>query len=413
MTVMSEFKDRAFADSGCTGDITEKNRNKHRGTLSDAWASTMRGVSFGSDHVLAHGDETANLFEFDISYPNTRERRENIERLILSEKATLSLGAGNRKRIEEPDEFRTCFQKDRDRILHSSVFRRLAGKTQVFIFPSDHQRTRLTHALEVAQVAVAISRALNLNVDLTEAIALGHDCGHGPGGHASEEAFSIYLAAGFDHASFGADKALRSLNLCHETLDGIRNHTWSKPSPYTQEGQVVSWADRIAYICHDFEDAKSAKIVSQNDLSKEISKVVGEARRSQLNTFISSVIRSSIKTGVVSMFAETANALSMFRKFNYEHIYMRPESLEQSRRIIEMLQSLVEFYISNESELKSLLRVATDLSDVVIEKKIQESRVDTVVECVAKMTDKYAMDLAVEKIGYSKDKFPDLSGGFI
>ncbi|MFN5606050.1 MAG: HD domain-containing protein, partial [Actinomycetes bacterium] len=123
---------------------------------------------------------------------------------------------------------RTCFERDRDRILHAPAFRRLAGKTQVFVFPDDHQRTRLTHALEVAQVAVAVARPLGLNVALTEAIALGHDCGHGPGGHASEDALAPYVADGFDHAVWGADVTLSHLNLCRQTLDGIRNHSWSR-----------------------------------------------------------------------------------------------------------------------------------------------------------------------------------------
>ena len=159
------------------------------------------------------------------------------------------------QREEEPDPWRTCFERDRDRILHAAAFRRLAGKTQVFVFPDDHQRTRLTHALEVAQVARGVAPALGLNVALTEAIALGHDCGHGPGGHASEDALSPYVAEGYDHAVWGADVVLAPLNLCAETLDGVRNHSWSRPAPATPEGEVVVWADRIAYVCHDFEDA--------------------------------------------------------------------------------------------------------------------------------------------------------------
>ena len=176
--------------------------------------------------------------------------------------ATRGSGAGHRDRPEEPDPWRTCFERDRDRILHAPAFRRLAGKTQVFVFPDDHQRTRLTHALEVAQVATCIARACRLNVALTEAIALGHDCGHGPGGHASEDALSPYLDGGFDHAPWGADVSLAHLNLCSETLDGIRNHSWSRPAPSTPEGEVVSWADRVAYVCHDFEDAVKSGIVT-------------------------------------------------------------------------------------------------------------------------------------------------------
>ena len=143
-----------------------------------------------------------------------REQREQIERAWLRPGATLADGAGDRARSEPADPDRTCFERDRDRILHSSAFRRLAGKTQVFVFPADHQRTRLTHALEVAQVATGIARAAGLNASLTEAIAMGHDCGHGPGGHASEEAFDAFLAEGYDHAVWGADVVLTPLNLC-------------------------------------------------------------------------------------------------------------------------------------------------------------------------------------------------------
>ena len=177
-----------------------------------------------------------------------------------------------------PTPWRTCFERDRDRILHAAAFRRLAGKTQVFVFPDDHQRTRLTHALEVAQVATSVARALGLNVALTEAIALGHDCGHGPGGHASEDALSPYVDGGYDHAVWGADVTLAPLNLCAETLDGIRNHSWSRPAPATPEGEVVSWADRIAYVCHDFEDAVAAGIVTPDLLPPVVVERCGRPR---------------------------------------------------------------------------------------------------------------------------------------
>ncbi|MSX82275.1 MAG: HD domain-containing protein, partial [Actinobacteria bacterium] len=219
-----------------------------------------------------------------------REAREDAEQAWLADGATLSHGAGHRSIEEEPDSDRTCFERDRDRILHeATAFRRLSGKTQVFIFPEDHQRTRLTHALEVAQVATSIARACRLNVALTEAIALGHDCGHGPFGHASEDAFGPYLEGGYDHAVWGADVVLAPLNLCIETLDGIRNHSWSRPAPMTPEGEVVSWADRIAYVCHDFEDAVEAGIVSPSMLPELVRSNCGDTRSSQLHTFINAV----------------------------------------------------------------------------------------------------------------------------
>ena len=209
-----------------------------------------------------------------------RLAREKADDEAMAPLATRAWGAGDRARAEEPDPWRTCFERDRDRILHAPAFRRLAGKTQVFVFPDDHQRTRLTHALEVAQVATSVARALGLNVPLTEAIALGHDCGHGPGGHASEDALSPYVDGGYDHAVWGADETLISLNLCAETLDGVRNHSWSRPAPATPEGEVVSWADRIAYVCHDFEDAVAAGIVTPEMLPPLVAERCGRAGRS-------------------------------------------------------------------------------------------------------------------------------------
>src|SRR3954453_4073095 len=217
----------------------------------------MHGHAAG-DVAFAHANSDATTGSTSLM---PREQREDTERGGLARAATKATGAGTRAVWEAPDAWRTCFERDRDRILHASAFRRLAGKTQVFVFPDDHQRTRLTHALEVAQVATSIARATRLNVALTEAIALGHDCGHGPGGHASEDALSLFLTDGFDHAVWGADVVLVPLNLCAETLDGVRNPSWSRPAPSTPEGEVVSWADRIAYVCHDFEDAVSAGIV--------------------------------------------------------------------------------------------------------------------------------------------------------
>ena len=222
-----------------------------------AWATTMRG--HGSAVIAAHSDSTATLSPRE---PRLREQREDLERRLYVPEASFADGAGDRVRPEEPDLFRTCFERDRDRIVHSAAFRRLAGKTQVVVYPTDHQRTRLTHALEVAQAAVAMARGIGVNVTLTDAIALGHDCGHGPGGHASEDAFDQFIADGYDHGPWGADVVLADLNLTAQTLDGIRNHSWSRPAPSTVEGEIVSWADRIAYCAHDLEDAIHAGIVS-------------------------------------------------------------------------------------------------------------------------------------------------------
>src|SRR6478735_12564902 len=308
------------------------------------WAGTMAGHSLLDGIRLAHADSWAG--SGSATQPD-RTAREDLEAEHLATLATHAHGAGDRDLEEEPDPWRTCFERDRDRILHSSAFRRLAGKTQVFVFPDDHQRTRLTHALEVAQVATSVARALGLNVALAEAIALGHDCGHGPGGHASEDALSPYVAGGYDHAVWGADVTLARLNLCAETLDGIRNHSWSRPAPATPEGEVVSWADRIAYVCHDFEDAASARLVTPDDLPPLVVEHCGTSRRGQLQAFVDGMVGATALSGRVGLLEPLAEALAAFRHFNYERIYLRPASIEQGERVVELLQALVEHYAAH------------------------------------------------------------------
>ena len=276
--------------------------------------------------------------------PRGRAERRELEDSLLAPGATRSSDAGDRAEPEPPDDWRTCFERDRDRILHATSFRRLAGKTQVFVFPQDHQRTRLTHALEVAQVATAIARACRLNVALTEAIALGHDCGHGPGGHASEDALDPYVPGGFDHAPWGALVSLAPLNLCAETVDGIANHSWSRPAPSTPEGEVVSWADRIAYVCHDWEDAVLSGIVAPHQLPLAVRALCGERRSAQLGAFINGVVSASLRTGQVGMEEDEAEALAAFRACNYERIYLRDASLRQGDAVIGVLRALVEHF---------------------------------------------------------------------
>src|SRR3954467_5615311 len=316
------------------------------------WAATMGGFDGGGVR-RAHADSGAKIGAVEVL---DRVAREDLEDGYLAPGATRARGAGHRARAEEPDEWRTCFERDRDRILHgTSAFRRLAGKTQVFIFPEDHQRTRLTHALEVAQVATGIARACRLNVALTEAIALGHDCGHGPFGHASEDAFTPYVVGGYDHAVWGADVVLAPLNLCAETLDGIRNHSWSRPAPGTPEGEVVAWADRIAYVGHDFEDAVDAGIVTPAMLPDAVGGIVGGERRSrQLHVLISGVVESSLAAGAVGLRSDLADVLAEFRAFNYEHIYMRPASTAQGDAVVRVLRALVEFYADRPNTLPGL-----------------------------------------------------------
>ena len=361
-------------------DITER---------SKAWAATMRGHA-GDAAVHAHADSHASI---TAAAPVGREAREAEEAALLRPGATRAEGSGHRAIPEEPDAERTCFERDRDRIVHSTAFRRLAGKTQVVVYPTDHQRTRLTHALEVAQVARSIARGIGANVTLADAMALGHDCGHGPGGHASEDAFDQFLSGGYDHGPWGADVVLAGLNLCAETLDGIRNHSWARPAPGTIEGEIVSWSDRIAYCAHDVEDAVHAGIVTASELPTIVRDVAGATRREQLRTFIRSVIATTCATGQVGMGRDEADALAALRAFNYERIYTRPVSIAQSAAVIEVLTALVEHYAQCPGDLPPDYR---DMPD----------RVHSAVTYVGGMTDRFAFDQAVALLDWDVARLP-------
>jgi len=342
---------------------------------------------------LAHADSWAGSGS-NLLVP--RCAREEREQTLLATLATKSSTAGDRAIEEEPDEWRTCFERDRDRILHANAFRRLAGKTQVFVFPDDHQRTRLTHALEVAQVATSVARALGLNVALTEAIALGHDCGHGPGGHASEDALSPYVPGGFDHATWGADVTLVSLNLCTETLDGIRNHSWSRPAPGTPEGEVVSWADRIAYVCHDFEDAVATGVVTPEMLPELVRQHCGVLRREQLGAFVYGMIDAARGSGRIGMVAPMAEALAAFRRFNYDNIYLRPASTTQATAVINLLQALVEHYAKHPGLLPDANEFDAGSSEAL----------HAAVAYVGGMTDRFACRQGVALLEWPLDQLP-------
>ena len=371
---------------------------------ADRWASTMAGHA-SAEVVLAHADSRAEVGATTILRREIREEREDA---ILAEHATRSGGAGNRAIEEAPDPHRTCFERDRDRILHDSSFRRLAGKTQVFVFPEDHQRTRMTHALEVAQVGRSVAAALSLNVPLVEAMAIGHDCGHGPGGHASEDALSPYLDGGFDHAPWGADVTLQPLNLCTETLDGIRNHSWSLPAPQTPEGEVVSWADRIAYVCHDFEDAVAAGIVTEEMLPSIVAERCGRDRSTQLGTFVRAMVTATMTSGRVGMAPDIAEALAAFRKFNYEHIYLRPASERQSDAVIALLRALVEHYADRPHALPQATTAAVlgDGIDVAHIDAGSAAALRAAVGYVAGMTDRFACQQGLAQLNWDPSKLP-------
>ena len=233
---------------------------------------------------------------------------------------------------------------------------------------------------------------------MTEAIALGHDCGHGPGGHASEEALDPFVDGGFDHATWGADVSLTSLNLCVETLDGIRNHSWSRPAPSTPEGEVVSWADRIAYVCHDFEDAVAAGIVQSADLPLIVRERCGEQRSQQLGSFINAMIRTVRETGVIGMDARHAEALAAFRSFNYETIYLRGPSKQQAAAVVGMLRALVEYYAAHPALIPDIEPEALDVPRVALRRAVAY---------VAGMTDRFACRSAVTLLDWPIDRLPN------
>jgi dGTPase len=327
----------------------------------------------------------------------SRSEREEREDATLAPHATRAVGAGDRAVPEEPDRFRTCFERDLDRIHHSKAYRRLAGKCQVFVTPEDdHLRTRLTHAIEVCQVAVSIARPTGLNVALTAAAATGHDCGHGPAGHASEGALSPFVEGGYHHAVYGADVVLQPLNLCTETLDAIRNHSWNRPAPATPEGEVVAWADRLAYVCHDFEDAVDAGVVTPADLPAAVSEVVGTDRRTQLHRFITAMVETISASGTVALRSAEAEALAAFRAFNYERIYLRPEAVAEADLSARLISGLAEFYVTHPSQLPEGARLVPGSPEATA----------AAVQYVSGMTDRFAHKAALTFLGWDERRLP-------
>lgn len=331
-----------------------------------------------------------------------REAREELEDATLCEGATRARGAGRRPEEEEPDPLRTCFERDLDRIKHSKAWRRLAGKCQVFVAPDDeHLRNRMTHAMEVAQVALAIAKPIGLNLALVEAIALGHDCGHGPGGHASEDAFEPYIPGGYDHASWGADVTLAPLNLTLEVADGIRQHSWRLAAPMTPEGEVVSMADRLAYVAHDYDDAVRAGIITVSDLPRVVQEMAGTRQSAQLGAFVKDAVETTARTGYIGLSSEMGACLDVFRKFNYDSIYLRPESNEQAAKVVRVLRALVEHFAKTPWNIPDLADGSREAAENGSEQAFFES-----VRYVSGMTDRFAMRLAVSELGFPEADLP-------
>ncbi len=279
-----------------------------------------------------------------------REITEKNERLILSEYACFADSTKGRLKPAEPDRLRTEFQRDRDKILHSNSFRRLKHKTQVYLIPmGDHYRTRLTHTLEVAQIARTIARALQLNEDLTEAIALGHDLGHTPFGHAGERALAELCPEGFCHY----EQSLRvvdfierdglGLNLTYEVRDGILKHTNAVAE--TKEGYVVRLADVIAYINHDIDDSIRAGVISHNDLPKEATDVLGHTRSERITTLINSVVDNGARK--LAMSPEVKAAHDLLHKFMFDNVYTNPVCKSEETKARELIIQLYGHYEKN------------------------------------------------------------------
>ena len=311
------------------------------------------------------------------------------EKSILSRHAFLTSNTRGRDTYCKPCPNRTEFQRDRDRILHSKSFRRLMHKTQVFYFPQDeHFRTRMTHTLEVTQISRIIARALNLNEDLCEAAALGHDLGHTPFGHSGERAMQLIYSKDFAHykQSVRVVEVLENdgegLNLTWEVKDAILNHSGDNEAS-TLEGKIIKLADRIAYINHDVDDAIRAGVISGNDLPKELVKILGNGHGERINTMVSSVITASMDKPYIKFTDEVGEATMELRSFLFDNVYNREYAKNEEEKAVEMLKILYEYYLKHPNELPG-----------VYKKNLDRFPVDRCVcDFVAGMTDRYAIDL--------------------
>lgn len=304
----------------------------------------------------------------------------------LAPAAARSATSRGRARPEDPDPHRTAFERDRDRILHSKAFRRLRDKTQVFIRPdSDHTMTRLMHALQVTQIARALAAALGLNEPLAEAIALGHDVGHSPFGHIGEEALDAFVPGGWHHAaqSVRIFEVLEPENLTWEVRDGIRAHSWKiSPPPATVEGMVVRFADRIAYLSHDVQDAARAGALSVEDLPPSARKVLGDEPGSDwIHIMVHAVVDETLRRGELAMEPEVAAVMDELRDFMFAAVYQAEHREDEQRKAQDMVRRLAEYHLEHPALLPATYR------DTAADPLTQ------VVDFVAGMTDRYAVAL--------------------
>ena len=323
-----------------------------------------------------------------------REELEYREHRMLNPLASFADRSKGRLRDEPPreEDVRTCYQRDVDRIVHSKSFRRLMHKTQVFLQPEgDHYRTRMTHTLEVTRIARTITQALGLNEDLAEAIAMGHDLGHTPFGHAGEVALTKCLGKPFRHNEQSLrvvdvlEKDGLGLNLTYEVRNGILCHT-GDPWPETLEGMVVRRSDQIAYVNHDIDDAIRAGILSNDDLPREITELLGNNHSARINTLVNDAIVTSREAGTVMLSPQVDKALKDLRSYMFEHVYRNPVAKGEERKAKDMLQRLFEYYYTHPEALPEDLH--PQLSFDGMER--------TVCDYIAGMTDNYAVDKFTE-----------------
>ncbi len=325
---------------------------------------------------------------------NIRESLEQWEKEYLSPYAALSMNSKGRLKEEEPCDIRPVFQRDRDRILHSKSFRRLKDKTQVFLTPEgDHYRTRLTHTLEVSQNARTIAKALQLNEDLVEAIALGHDLGHTPFGHAGERALDRVCPYGFSHSEQSVrtvdvlEKGGIGLNLTFEVRDGIKNHQTSG-EPSTLEGKIVRFSDKIAYIHHDMDDAIRGGILTDKDVPKEIGDVIGYTTGERLDHFIHDLVTNSYGKNDIMMSEPVAKAMKDLRRFMFENVYTNKNAKSEEAKAEMLMETLYEYYLKNFDKLPQ------DLKNLVDKNGDPKERI--VCDYVGAMTDRFAIAMYEE-----------------
>jgi dGTPase len=331
-------------------------------------------------------DRVVRRHDYHEAVTTPRERTEEIERRVLSPRASLACETKGRDREEPHDPLRTVYQRDRDRIVHAKAFRRLKHKTQVFLSPQgDHYRVRLTHTLDVSQIARTAARALRLNEDLAEAIALGHDLGHTPFGHLGEQALTPFLGRPFRHS----EQSLRvvehlenegqGLNLTWEVRDGIVNHPWSMPPPSTLEAQIVRFADRIAYLNHDVDDALRAGVLSEAELPAGPMNVLGATHSARINTLVTDLVTASEDRPEVRLSSRVFTSLDALRDFMFEQVYLREDTEGEHARATRLIRELFQHFLDHPNDMpEEYHRAPGDLPT-------------RVADYISGMTDRYAL----------------------